>query len=440
MNKLKELFTKDAGWKLLSLGIALFLWFIVINIENPVETRTFNVSIDILSEEALSDSGFIISNLSELETAKTSIKVRGQRMTLERLSQRRNEIIAVADLSKIDKSSQIGQSVSVPIEVKMPTSIVENYEIISKSPSSINVVLDKTQELAKDVIVVTEGQVATGYVMGKPEFTPNKVEILGAGSDVSIIESVGVVVDVTDASKDIIVDAKVNAYDKDNNIVDNVTLSVSTINVKIPVNKSRSVVIEASTQGVPKPGYMLKDITWTPITVDIVGSEEVIGMISKISLPSTSIDGKSESFSVDYYLDDILPENISIKNGSEGKVTVNIQIVKEVESELMIPYNQIQIKGDLEEGYDAILEETDIIFYVRGDEKIVNSLDINNIVCSIDISGLNEGGHLVTVSVNLPEGVSIVGNPPRTTVTVVKTDNQPPIDENIDEPQTGYIH
>ena len=60
MNKLKELFTKDAGWKLLSLGIALFLWFIVINIENPVETRTFNVSIDILSEEALSDSGFII--------------------------------------------------------------------------------------------------------------------------------------------------------------------------------------------------------------------------------------------------------------------------------------------------------------------------------------------------------------------------------------------
>ena len=157
-------------------------------------------------------------------------------------------------------------------------------------------------------------------------------------------------------------------------------------------------------------------------------------------MPSTSIDGKSESFSVDYYLDDILPENISIKNGSEGKVTVNIQIVKEVESELMIPYNQIQIKGDLEEGYDAILEETDIIFYVRGDEKIVNNLDINNIECSIDISGLNEGGHLVTVSVNLPEGVNIVGNPPRTTVTIVKTDNQPPIDENIDEPQTGYIH
>ena len=48
-------------------------------------------------------------------------------------------------------------------------SIEEQVKAVADS-RGINVVLDKTQELAKDVIVVTEGQVATGYVMGKPEF------------------------------------------------------------------------------------------------------------------------------------------------------------------------------------------------------------------------------------------------------------------------------
>ena len=42
MNKFKEMLMKDFLWKLLSLAIAVILWFVVINLENPVETRNFN--------------------------------------------------------------------------------------------------------------------------------------------------------------------------------------------------------------------------------------------------------------------------------------------------------------------------------------------------------------------------------------------------------------
>ena len=51
MNKSK--FTKDIGWKLLSLIIAIGLWFTVINTENPLETRTYTAAIQLQNKESL---------------------------------------------------------------------------------------------------------------------------------------------------------------------------------------------------------------------------------------------------------------------------------------------------------------------------------------------------------------------------------------------------
>ena len=54
MSKFRELLTKDAGWKLLSVFIAVCLWFVVINMENPVEYRVFTANIDIVSKTDVS--------------------------------------------------------------------------------------------------------------------------------------------------------------------------------------------------------------------------------------------------------------------------------------------------------------------------------------------------------------------------------------------------
>ena len=57
MSKFKETLTKDAGWKLLSVFIAICLWFIVINIENPVETRIFTANLDIINTSYAEEAG-----------------------------------------------------------------------------------------------------------------------------------------------------------------------------------------------------------------------------------------------------------------------------------------------------------------------------------------------------------------------------------------------
>ena len=55
-------FTKDIGWKLLSLAIAVALWFMVINTENPLETRSYTASVQIQNEESLFERVYVVVN------------------------------------------------------------------------------------------------------------------------------------------------------------------------------------------------------------------------------------------------------------------------------------------------------------------------------------------------------------------------------------------
>ena len=66
MKKIQELICKDFGWKLLSIAIATILWFMVINIDQPVDTRTYSRPLSIENMETLTDRGLTIGNLEEL--------------------------------------------------------------------------------------------------------------------------------------------------------------------------------------------------------------------------------------------------------------------------------------------------------------------------------------------------------------------------------------
>ena len=41
MKRFQELLMKDLGWKLLSVAIATTMWFMVISINQPIDTRSY---------------------------------------------------------------------------------------------------------------------------------------------------------------------------------------------------------------------------------------------------------------------------------------------------------------------------------------------------------------------------------------------------------------
>ena len=134
MKKFQEILFKDFGWKLLSIAIATVLWFMVINIDQPIDTRAYNRPLVIENMQVLTDRGLAIGNLEELKNTKITVKVKAQRTALDRLNQNPEWITATVDLSDLSHANN-GDIVSVPVSVSIQGG--NTYNITSKTPAAV---------------------------------------------------------------------------------------------------------------------------------------------------------------------------------------------------------------------------------------------------------------------------------------------------------------
>ncbi len=409
MKKIKEFIMKDIGWKLLSVAIAIGLWFMVINIENPIENRNYTTKISFENEEVLAEQGLIITNLDELKDTNVTIKVRGERMALDRLSQYKSYIQATVDLKKATASDGNGEYVSLYLEVKLPSTAGDTFEIMSKDPAFVPVKVENIVSVERSIEPVINGQAKDGYVTERATVTPETIKISGAESAVNMVSVVEAVVDIENPNKDVSIKATPVAYDKDGNIVSGITFSQSQVTVNIGVNKSKRVPINTTVQGVPAVGYTVEGIEWEPKYIDIIGDEEILNNISNITLPVVNVSGSSADVEKVYDVGDILPDGVYLNEGSESDVKVTVYIGEEVTKDLIIDSSKITMEGKLENGLQASFVPESVHLTVKGSQKAINSIDETSIKGTVNIENLSEGTHNVEVTFNLPDDVSISG-------------------------------
>jgi len=119
MKKFQEMLMKDLGWKLLSIAIAIIMWFMVININQPVDTRTYSKYITLENMDVLTDRGLTVRNADELISTKVNIKIKAQRTALDRLNQSNDWLQVSIDLGGLG-SAMDGDKV-------LKLSLVVNY-------------------------------------------------------------------------------------------------------------------------------------------------------------------------------------------------------------------------------------------------------------------------------------------------------------------------
>lgn len=441
MNKIKEMIMKDIGWKLLSVCIAVGLWFMVINIENPIENRNYTTQIKFENEEALAEQGLVITNLEELKDTNVTIKVRGERMALDRLSQYRNYIQATVDLKKATASAGNGEYVSLYIEVKLPSNAGDGFEIMSKDPAFVPVKVENLVSVERNVEAVVNGQAGSGYVVSKPVVTPETVKISGAESAVNMVNSVEAAVTIDSPDKDITVNADLVAYDKDGNVVSGITFSQNQVKVKVGISKSKRVPVKATIQGTPAEGYTVENISCDPQYIDITGTDSVLQEISEITLPVVNVNGRTANVETVYDIDDILPENVKPKDGVESEIKVTVSISTETTKELIIDSSKINIEGKPAEGLQASFVPENVHLTIKGSKNAIDSVNESEITGTVNVDNLTEGTHVVEVEFNLPDGVSIVGGAYNAEVSVFgnsnnTTENNTEIPENTENTET----
>lgn len=419
---------RNPGLKIASLVLAFLVWLVIINVMNPVTTRTFTgISVSV------SGASYVESMKKSYRVADgygtVSVTVRGNRKTVERLTAA--SIKANIDLRQIiDKDSD---PVMVPV-VATITGI--SSDAITVRPNNIGIVLEDTE--SKNFVVnataASDTTPSSGYEVGVMTANPDTIKVKGPKSIVEKIDLVKAVVDVTGLSYDTERTASVQIIDKNGDALSDSEINFLTFpdEITVKINLYRvvtDVMIDAETSGKPDSGYKVDSIAVTPDTISVIGSDTDLEALKEagnavlISSESGALDisGKSsdQSFRVD--ITEFLPENIELAKDVGSTVVVDVKISRMDSISVQMETDSI-IKFNVGDGLISTIDEDQLTLKVASIGGDLEELDLKQVGAAVDLAGLTAGTYEnVPVKIELPDGYELTED---VTCTVVISEKE----------------
>ena len=392
---MKNKILNNFGLKISALVLAFIVWLAVVNINDPVITRTImGVPVTLTNTAYVETLG--LSCRMESGSSTVNVSMTGHRSVVEPLT--KDQIRAVADLTQI--VSMDADPIMVPVQVQTSTASLES---ISVTPGNIAVTLEEMQS-ADFMITPTAGDSKpynTTYQVGTMTATPESVTITGPASLISIIDRVTAPVDVSTMTSDTNVEASLQIYDKNGQLFNDTQMgslrfsaAQGSIAVHVDIWRIMSdIALRGRTSGTPASGYKVGDITVTPSVITIAGTEEALQAIeesgSMIALPPELIDvaGASEDIETRIDLTQILPAGTKLADNAAGTALVSVEILALDTRTFEIPTNTIK-QLNLTEGLGVVFQRDKIKVRLQGSGEAFNALKVDDITASIDFSGM----------------------------------------------------
>jgi len=312
---LTRLFSHNITLLILAFLLAFSAWLYIngtAETDSSVTVKDIPIELE-LSDTAVADGLQIFKGKDE----KASVDVRGNRVTVGSLSS--SDIIV--------SSNQTGSITSpgystVALQAKK-ASIKSNYDIVSVSPSSLEIFVDRETEkvLPIDNQITVELDDKNHYA--NVSLSQNKVSLSGPETQVSMIDSVAVV----DAIDDVKTDAsgerqeKLHYFDEDGNELndlDMVMSDIDTVNVTITVQPIVSVDLAVNVSNAPDdaPGVTVK-----PSSVKIAGPQDTLDSIEDNTVIVGGLDySKLQNVYVNQKYNITLPSGCKVISGETSAV------------------------------------------------------------------------------------------------------------------------
>lgn len=396
---MKEKVTHNLGLKLLSIALASLLWLVVINSQDPVETRTFeDLPVTVINESALAAK----DKIPEIVEGDTiSVVVEARRSICEKLT--KADIVAVADFEKISVTD------AVPIEVSVNGYSERDVEIIRGMNQVMKLRLENTQTRDFRVKISTTGNAKEGYVIGDMVASPNMITLTGSSTQISKIKEVVLMVDVDNISVDSHAKGVPVIYDMNGDVVNSskVTMSANEVAVSIPVLKTKTVRIIVTTVGEPAPGYEVSSISYQPDMVTVAGTLGDLVLLGSTLRAQCDVTDQSTLVEENIDISSLWSRNLdSLRVVDEEKLAVTVTMKPYTQKTFEMSGEDIEIRGLSEKytGKVTMLSETQI--HVSGRAASMQNLTLQTLAPYIDLSEImTTGSFTVPVCLEMPEGV-----------------------------------
>ena len=411
----KRLFTKNIGWKILSIIAAAAFWLIVVNIVDPTVKRTFeNIPVKILNETAITSANQVYEIVSG---DRVDVTITSKRSLVERL--REKDFTATADLAELSSVNAVNIQVKLN---KNPNNLP--YEL-SYNNAVLKVKLENRVTEKFKVQVEQEGDLGEGYVLGDVKVKPNIIEVAGGESKMRKIDHVGVVIPLNGETEEFTTKAKPVAYDSSGDMIDagNLTFSETEVTVSVGVRTTMDVPIEVTTVGMPAEGYHLIQTDRQPESVRVSASDPSKFSDDMVIRLEVDIEGATADVEKEIDISNYLGKGFTIEDGIT-KVSVRCEIGKSGSRSFYLNGSDIEVRNT-PENYSVAFSDPDKRYEVKlsgSDEKLKN-VQLKDLGAYIDIGQLVEGVHSVAVSFSMPEGVRIM-TPVVVEVTIAKIESE----------------
>lgn len=406
LNRIIRMITNNFGLKILAVVFAGVLWLAVVNIDDPVTTRSFTTTVSVENSDYLTGIG----KYYEIENESNTItfKVSGKRSYLERMSN--SDFRAVADLELIENLNR------VPIEITPQR--YSGYVTIASKVYYLELNVEDLVAKPYVISVQTEGKPMEQHALGDMSVSPTLLRVSGPVSVIDTIDRVVATVNVEGMSQDITDSVIPVLYDKEGNEVDTKDLSFNIQNVMVSVKilDTKEVPLNFQTTGTLQEGYEYVDMEYTPETVKIKGVSAVLNTINSINVPKEVLDLTDATGDIEKEVDisAYLPEGATLVDNGQAKVSVKVKIEKHEKRTFKVPTANITV-SHLASGYSAEFLDETVEVELEGLALELDALDETTLTGSIDVSGMTEGEHTVNLDLNLDSKFKLAKN---ATVTV----------------------
>lgn len=406
--KFKELIFNNFPLKILAVIIAILLWIVIANIDNPSSRKTISgITVNIKNGEVLEEMGYIY----QVESGGTiSINVKAPRSVLDEL--RSSDFEAYADLSERATNSD-----KVKIHVSCNKVDVENQvDITSVRPEYLQISIDNMVSKELQLNLHISGEPEAGFVIGDYYTSPGSIRVSGAASVVDEIVAAGVYYNVDNMKANVDDTVVPVFYDASGNEVnvDKLELSRSDVKIHIDILPTKWVPVHYAVTGEPAEGYRVTGYSANIESVNVAATRENLDKLTAIDIPAGTVDftGLTQNKVFEVALASYLPTGYKIVS-SESILRVSADVEENIEKEINLKVDDIVV-NNLDKDLFCEIENTGggkiIKVKIRGTRTEVETVDSASLGASVSLEGRKKGAYVVSLSFAGSEKYEIVGN------------------------------
>lgn len=272
--------------KILCFVISFILWvYIVISLNPVLTTKVYNIPVNVINSLSLKKNGLIVLPNQKFTV---NLSVEGKANDIYNLKPDNFEIFLDLSLYDLQKGENVvrGYIRSIP----------PNISITKPNDLDIKVQIDEFVEKRVSIDKVIDNVNIDGFYSFEPVITPEYVIVSGASKYVNEVDKAVVNASFTDLKQDIYQSLKVKFLNKDGKEINEfLDIYPDVVEMYIMVRAMKEVEIDVPFINNLPEGLKLESVEVIPKVIKIIGIEDVISNIYKISSESVNLSEITEN-------------------------------------------------------------------------------------------------------------------------------------------------